>query len=148
MRLKASLATIAAILLVAASAAAQTDMRYYIVPRVVDTGILGVHPKYVERDALGPGWNVGQWSAMDYGLENVFIVHLHDAGSGKLQAVGAQAVTVQRNRLSIIATSPVLPPERPRFSAALTAASKAIGLKTPACSQSSCRASKRAARVR
>lgn len=49
-------------------------MRYYVVPKINNGDVRGIHPKYTDQGALGAGWNVGPWQAMDYGLENVFVV--------------------------------------------------------------------------
>jgi len=53
------------------------EMRYYVVPKVDSGGIQGIFPKYTDPGALGVGWNVGPWQAMDYGLENVFMLALN-----------------------------------------------------------------------
>lgn len=54
-------------------------MRYYIVPKIGDglSDLTPVRPKYTDLGALGVGWNVGPWQAMDYGLENVFVAALN-----------------------------------------------------------------------
>src|SRR4051812_38626925 len=67
---------VVSVLVLAASAAAQTEMRYYFVP-VANDALLGRYPKYTLPGALGAGWNVGNWYAMNYGLENVFLVALN-----------------------------------------------------------------------
>lgn len=57
------------------SVGAQTSVRFYVVPRI-GTGATpadAFRPKYSDPDALGAGYNVSPWSALDYGLENVFL---------------------------------------------------------------------------
>jgi len=65
-------------MLVAGIAEAQTDVRFYLVPKVVRTGgPFGTYisPKYTEPGELGAGWDLtGRWSAMDYGLEDLFLM--------------------------------------------------------------------------
>lgn len=50
-------------------------MRYYFLPIQIHAQ-LGRIPKYVRPNDLGAGWAVGNWDAMDYGLENVMLVAL------------------------------------------------------------------------
>jgi hypothetical protein len=54
---------IVAFLLLASLASAQTSVRYYLVPKIGSGGSMTdpMRPKYVDPDALGPGWNVGPW---------------------------------------------------------------------------------------
>lgn len=64
--------------LVAVSAFAQTEMRYYVMPKIGDglSPPTAFRPKYIDPGSLSPTWNVGAWQGMDYGLENVFVVAL------------------------------------------------------------------------
>lgn len=65
-------------MLMSGIAEAQIDVRFYLVPKVLRTGgPLGEYfaPKYTDPGELGAGWNLdGRWSAMDYGLENLFLM--------------------------------------------------------------------------
>lgn len=59
-------------------AEAQTDVRFYLVPKI-GAGTLDpfdpFRPKYTDQGELGAGWNLdGRWSAMDYGLENLYLL--------------------------------------------------------------------------
>lgn len=58
-------------------AEAQVTVRFYLVPKVVVTLPFGevFVPKYTQADDLGAGWNLdNRWSAMDYGLEELFLL--------------------------------------------------------------------------
>lgn len=98
-------------------AEAQTDVRFYLVPKVTITfPIQAFVPKYTQQGDLGAGWNLdNRWSAMDYGLENLFLMGAdvtpeeHTALNAQSDViavpspissnVSASAVTVIRDRL-------------------------------------------------
>lgn len=83
--------------LVAVSAFAQSEMRYYVVPKIGDglTPPTAFRPKYTDPGSLGAGWNVGPWSAMDYGLENVELVALNlDASQHSTLAAQTDVLSV------------------------------------------------------
>jgi hypothetical protein len=54
-------------------------VRYYLVPKIGSGGSMTdpMRPKYVDPDALGPGWNVGPWLTMRYGAEDTYILQLN-----------------------------------------------------------------------
>ena len=70
---------ICAVLCLAQPSAAQSEMRYYVVPKIGDglTLATAFRPKYTDPGSLGVGWNVGPFEAMDYGLEDVYFVALN-----------------------------------------------------------------------
>jgi hypothetical protein len=52
------------------------EARFYLLPKIGD-GIFTnpLRPKYTDDEALGVGWSLaGRWSAMDYGLEDLFLM--------------------------------------------------------------------------
>lgn len=52
-------------------------MRFYFVPKIGDglTPLSAFRPKYTDAGDLGAGWNInGRWHAMDYGMENCFLL--------------------------------------------------------------------------
>jgi hypothetical protein len=58
-------------------AEAQLAVRFYLVPKVVVTLPFGdvLVPKYTQPGDLGVGWDLdNRWSAMDYGLEDLFLL--------------------------------------------------------------------------
>jgi hypothetical protein len=67
-------------------------MRFYVVPKVGD-GIsiaTAFRPKYTALNELGAGWNVGPFQAMDYGLENVYLLAV-DLDASQHATLSAQA---------------------------------------------------------
>jgi hypothetical protein len=65
------------LLLWAATAVAQTEMRYYLVPKLQDTTSFPFpvnRAKYMFAGDLGPTWAPGAYQSMDYGAEALFLV--------------------------------------------------------------------------
>lgn len=51
--------------------------RFYFVPKIGDglTPLSAFRPKYTDSGDLGAGWNLaGRWNAIDYGMENCFLI--------------------------------------------------------------------------
>lgn len=90
---KTSVLVVVSVLLLAATAAAQTNVRFYVVPKIGTGATLddAFRPKYVDHDSVQAGWNVdGRYQGMDYGLENVFLLAL-DVTGAEHTALTAQA---------------------------------------------------------
>lgn len=88
---KSSALALVSVLLLAVTA--QAEMRFYVVPKIGDglTPFTAFRPKYTDADSVQVGWNVaGRWQAIDYGLEQVFMLAL-DATGAEHTALTAQA---------------------------------------------------------
>src|SRR5689334_19692342 len=72
--IRTSLLTIVLVLL-SASAWAQTSVAFFLTPKTTITDpITATVPKYTTPGALGVGLDITGWTGMDYGLESVFLV--------------------------------------------------------------------------
>lgn len=80
-----------ALVLVAASAWAQTEMAIFLTPKIGDGLSIptAFRPKYTEPGALGAGLDLTGWTAMDYGFENLFLVRV-DLTAAQRTALSAQ----------------------------------------------------------
>lgn len=90
MRLMRTTVVVLALLFSAASAWAQTDMAFFLTPRIgagqfPDT----FRPKYTDPGSLGAGNDLGAYSAMDYGFEGLFFVKA-DLTAAQRTALSAQ----------------------------------------------------------
>lgn len=79
-----------ALVLVAASAWAQTEMALFLSPKA-GTGIYpdAFRPKYIDPGSLGEGLDITGWAAMDYGFEALFLVKA-DLTAAQRTALSAQ----------------------------------------------------------
>lgn len=68
--------------------------RFYLLPKI-GTGSIDpfdpFRPKYTDPDSLGAGWNIGgRWVAMDYGIEDCFLMRIHDITPEEHTALNSQ----------------------------------------------------------
>ncbi len=109
---KSLVLAVVSVFLLAATAVAQAEMRYYVVPKV-GTGAFNdpFRPKYTNPNELGVGWNVGPFQSMPYGLENVFLLSVNlDATQHSTLAAQTDVLSVPNpisNTVSALARSTV-----------------------------------------
>lgn len=96
MRMMRTTVVVLALLLSAASAWAQTEMAFFLTPKI-GTGAFTdpYRPKYTDPGSLGSGndFAPGTWAAMDYGFEGLFFVKA-DLTAAQRTALSAQTDTL------------------------------------------------------